>query len=95
MSLFGDNCQPGLCGCNDPDPEPRVIIPLNYADRCQRYARQRGWAYDPKRMSIQHLTPRQRRRAMHKERQQAPGYSHREIDMPWDPRYGAYNEGDD
>jgi hypothetical protein len=41
--------------------------PIDYGDRCQRYARQRGWAYDPERLSIGHLTPRQRRRAMHKE----------------------------
>ena len=42
--------------------------PLTYAGRCERYARQRGWAYDPQRMSIGHLTPAQRRRALHKER---------------------------
>jgi hypothetical protein len=41
---------------------------LLYAARCERYAAQRGWAYDPQRMSIGHLTPRQQRRAMHKER---------------------------
>ena len=41
---------------------------LLYAARCERYARQRGWAYDPQRLSIDRLTPRQRRRAMHKER---------------------------
>jgi hypothetical protein len=40
---------------------------LDYADRCERYARQRGWAYDPHRMSIDHLTPRQHRRALKKE----------------------------
>lgn len=42
---------------------------LTYADRCERYARQRGWHYDPHRMSIGRLTPAQRRRALHKERQ--------------------------
>lgn len=42
--------------------------PLSYAGRCERYARQRGWAYDPQRMSIGHLTPAQRRRALRKER---------------------------
>jgi len=42
---------------------------LNYADRCERYARQRGWAYDEYRMSWEHLTPRQRRRALKKEGQ--------------------------
>ncbi len=41
---------------------------LDYAGRCGRYARQRGWKYDPRRLSIQHLTPRQRRRALKKER---------------------------
>jgi hypothetical protein len=43
---------------------------LDYADRCERYARQRGWAYDPHRLSIDHLTPRQHRRALKKERHQ-------------------------
>jgi len=42
--------------------------PLIYAGRCERYARQRGWHYDPQRMSIGHLTPAQRRRALRKER---------------------------
>jgi len=42
--------------------------PLDYADRCERYARQRGWQYDPQRLSIGHLTPAQRRRALRKER---------------------------
>lgn len=45
---------------------------LSYADRCERYARQRGWRYDPQRMSIHHLTPAQRRRALRKERHIAP-----------------------
>ncbi len=40
-----------------------------YDDRCQRYALQRGWRYDPQRMSIEHLTVRQRRRALKKENQ--------------------------
>jgi hypothetical protein len=40
---------------------------LLYADRCERYARQRGWAYDEHRMSWEHLTPAQRRRALKKE----------------------------
>jgi len=40
---------------------------LDYAGRCERYARQRGWAYDEHRMSWEHLTPRQRRRALKKE----------------------------
>ena len=43
---------------------------LDYAGRCKRYARQRGWIYVPDLMSIGHLTPRQRRRALKKERQQ-------------------------
>ena len=42
--------------------------PLSYAARCERYARQRGWHYDPQRMSIGHLTPPQRSRALRKER---------------------------
>lgn len=41
---------------------------LDYAGRCERYARQRGWAYDPHRLSFDHLTPAQRRRALKKER---------------------------
>jgi hypothetical protein len=41
---------------------------LDYADRCERYARQRGWPYDPHRLSIDQMTPRQRRRALKKER---------------------------
>lgn len=41
---------------------------LTYADRCERYAKQRGWQYDSQRLSIRHLTPRQRRRALKKER---------------------------
>lgn len=43
---------------------------LTYADRCQRYARQRGWEYDDHRMSYCHLTPAQRRRALKKEGRQ-------------------------
>jgi hypothetical protein len=43
---------------------------LSYADRCERYARQRGWRYDPERLSIGHLTPAQHRRALRKERHQ-------------------------
>jgi hypothetical protein len=41
--------------------------PLTYSDRCQRYARQAGWKYDPHGLSISHLTPRQRGRALKKE----------------------------
>jgi hypothetical protein len=40
---------------------------LDYAARCERYARQAGWAYDQHQMSWEHLTPRQRRRALKKE----------------------------
>lgn len=43
---------------------------LLYADRAERYLRQRGITYDPQRMSIHRLTPRQRRRALHKESSQ-------------------------
>lgn len=43
---------------------------LDYAGRCERYARQRGWHYDPHRMSYDKLTPRQRRRALKKETSQ-------------------------
>jgi len=49
--------------------------PLSYAGRCERYARQRGWRYDPQRMSIGHLTPAQRRRALRKERRAWRGYA--------------------
>lgn len=41
---------------------------LTYAGRCERYARRRGWRYDPHAISIGHLTPAQRRRALRKER---------------------------
>jgi hypothetical protein len=41
---------------------------LSYGDRCRRYAVQRGWAYNPRLLSISHLTPAQRRRALRKER---------------------------
>jgi hypothetical protein len=61
--------------------------PLTYSDRCQRYARQAGWKYDPHGLSIHRLTPAQRRRALKKERSAWPLYSRRSIDMPWDPRY--------
>lgn len=70
-----------------------VAAPLDYAARCERYARQRGWAYDVHAMSTRHLTPAQRRRAMRKERRSWPGWSRRVIDMPWDPRYGTGGDG--
>jgi hypothetical protein len=41
-----------------------AVKPLSYAARCVR----RGWHYDPQQMSIGHLTPAQRRRALRKER---------------------------
>jgi hypothetical protein len=41
---------------------------MNYAQRCERYASQRGWHYDEHVISIHRLTPRQRRRALKKER---------------------------
>jgi hypothetical protein len=41
---------------------------LTYAERCERYARQRGWTYDPRMPSFGRLTPRQRHRALKKER---------------------------
>jgi hypothetical protein len=53
---------------------------LDYADRCERYARQRGWLYRWDRMSIDHLTPRQRRRALKKE-----GHALRR--MGWGPKW--------
>jgi len=42
--------------------------PLAYADRAERYLPRRGIAYDPERLSIDRLTPRQRKRALKKER---------------------------
>jgi len=42
--------------------------PLDYADRCARYLTQRGIEYDPERISFDRMTPRQRRRALKKER---------------------------
>lgn len=44
------------------------VKPLTYAARCERYARQAGWHYDPRQMSIRRLTPAQASRALHKER---------------------------
>ena len=41
---------------------------LDYAGRCERYAAQRGWHYDWNKMSAGHLTPKQFRRALKKER---------------------------
>lgn len=41
---------------------------MDYADRCARYLPQNGYAYDPRKISIDKLTPRQKRRALHKER---------------------------
>lgn len=42
--------------------------PMSYADRAERYLRQRGIPHDPSRMSIHKLTAPQRRRAIRKER---------------------------
>lgn len=41
--------------------------PLLYADRAERYLRQRGIPYDPEALSVHLLTPRQRHRALKKE----------------------------
>jgi hypothetical protein len=46
--------------------------PMDYQARCARYLPQRGIEYDRWRMSIGYLTPRQRRRALKKERHAAP-----------------------
>jgi hypothetical protein len=48
--------------------------PLDYAGRCARYLPRRGIAYDPERLSIDRLTPRQRRRALKKERYAVPAF---------------------
>jgi len=48
--------------------------PLDYAGRCARYLPQRGIAYDPGRLSVSHLTPRQRKRALKKERHAFPAF---------------------
>ena len=48
--------------------------PLDYADRCARYLPRRGIAYDPERLSVEYLTPRQRRRALKKERHAVPAF---------------------
>jgi hypothetical protein len=63
-----------------------AATPLDYAGRCERYARQRGWAYDEHRMSIGHLTPRQRKRALKKERHANPVHP---------AETGPYNDGHD
>ena len=47
-------------------------LALDYAGRCARYLPQRGIPYDPSRLSIDRLTPRQRRRALKKERHAFP-----------------------
>ena len=46
--------------------------PLDYAGRCARYLPARGITYDPERLSVDKLTPRQRRRALKKERHAFP-----------------------
>jgi len=43
---------------------------LMYSRRAEHYLRQRGIPYDPFRLSIHRLTPKQRRRALHKESHQ-------------------------
>jgi hypothetical protein len=45
---------------------------LDYAGRCARYLPQRGIPYDPERLSVGRLTPRQRKRALKKERRAWP-----------------------
>jgi len=66
--------------------------PLDYADRCARYLPRRGIAYDPERLPIDRLTPRQRRRALKKERHALPAFPVlTDIDDDW-----QYNDdGDD
>jgi hypothetical protein len=58
--------------------------PLDYAGRCARYLRQRGIAYDPARLSVDRLTPRQRRRALKKERHASPWVPGSIGDDPYD-----------
>jgi len=66
--------------------------PLDYAGRCERYAARRGWAYDEHEMSIHHLTPAQRRRAIRKEkREQARVYGHWAKPEPDDWDGGSYD----
>jgi len=48
--------------------------PLVYGERCARYLPARGIPFDPQRMSIDRLTPRQRRRALKKERHALPAF---------------------
>ena len=66
---------------------------IDYAGRCERYARQRGWAYDETRLSFDHLTPRQRRRALKKERHATP-YASAGC-FPDDDGHGWDEEADD
>jgi hypothetical protein len=73
-------------------------VTLDYAGRCERYARQRGWAYDPERMSIGHLTPRQRRRALKKESSQGSRAAIRRIGAAiaaWQPDDDDYDDSGD
>jgi len=61
--------------------------PLDYAGRCARYLPRRGIAYDPERLSVGRLTPRQRRRALKKERRAFPAFP-RLPDIDGDPYDG-------
>lgn len=62
--------------------------PLDYADRCARYLPQRGIAYNPWLLSAGRLTPRQRRRALKKERHNSPWLRRRTADIDDDPYDG-------
>jgi hypothetical protein len=45
-----------------------AATPLGFHDRARRYMAASGREWDPHRMSLDQVTPRQRRRLMHKER---------------------------
>lgn len=64
--------------------------PLDYADRCARYLPQRGIAYNPVRLSVDRLTPRQRRRALKKERHASPWRP--SVDEDWQYRDDEYDD---
>jgi len=49
-----------------PESEPYVVVPIRLGQRISAFLRQRG--IDPNKSAPRHLTPKQRRRVMHKAR---------------------------
>lgn len=63
---------------------------LSYADRAERYLTQRGIPYDQHVISIDRMTPRQRRRALKKEASQWRRQVWGPVAGPdaWEPKHG-------